>query len=105
MNLGLNDSQKDVGVGLENQDFINWMRVAAFPTFRKLYRKLDHAKEAIFADRLPAGKYELNIEYSELQDQSVADFLGSYCLQSAGKLYGIAHLVHTQNFPKNFLTP
>ena len=84
MKLGMNESK--VGHGLENQDFINWMRVAAFPTFRKLYRKLDHAKEPIFADRLPAGKYELTIEYSELYDQSVT---------------GLVHLVRTQNFPKN----
>ena len=84
MELGTNESK--VGRGLENQDFINWMRVAAFPTFRKLYRKLDHAKDAIFADRLPAGKYELKIEYSEFQDQLVT---------------GIVHLVHIPNFPKN----
>ena len=27
------------GVGFKNEDFIVWMRTAAFPTFRKLYRK------------------------------------------------------------------
>jgi len=28
------------GVGFKNEDFIVWMRTAAFPTFRKLYRKV-----------------------------------------------------------------
>jgi len=28
------------GVGFRNEDFIVWMRTAAFPTFRKLYRKI-----------------------------------------------------------------
>eukprot|EP01097_Dermamoeba_algensis_P011006 TRINITY_DN836_c0_g1_i2.p1 TRINITY_DN836_c0_g1~~TRINITY_DN836_c0_g1_i2.p1 ORF type:complete len:310 (+),score=55.71 TRINITY_DN836_c0_g1_i2:87-1016(+) len=31
---------------IENQDFIVWMRVAAFPTFRKLYGKIDKTLEA-----------------------------------------------------------
>jgi hypothetical protein len=29
------------GIGFQNEDFIVWMRTAAFPTFRKLYRKMD----------------------------------------------------------------
>jgi hypothetical protein len=37
--------------GYTNQDFIVWMRTAALPTFRKLYRKLDQA--------LPAGQYQV----------------------------------------------
>jgi len=28
------------GIGFKNEDFIVWMRTAAFPTFRKLYRKV-----------------------------------------------------------------
>ena len=37
--------------GYTNQDFIVWMRTAALPTFRKLYRKLNGP--------LPAGTYEV----------------------------------------------
>jgi hypothetical protein len=38
------------------------MRVAAFPTFRKLYRKL--VREADFKQGLPKGDYELTIDYN-----------------------------------------
>lgn len=58
-----------LGDHLQNQDFIVWMRVAAFPTFRKLYRKLDYdaaAKEGPYGSGLPSGKYELTIQYSIL---------------------------------------
>lgn len=40
------------------------MRTAAFPTFRKLYRRL--RREDSFADGLPAGNYSLSISYSIL---------------------------------------
>ena len=51
--------------GFLNQDFIVWMRVAAFPTFRKLYRKLILEKGK-FEKGLPKGEYELRINYSIL---------------------------------------
>eukprot|EP00794_Sanderia_malayensis_P016780 gene16780-18475_t len=44
--------------GFVNQDFIVWMRVAAFPTFRKLYR--------IIKNGLEAGEYRIEINYSIL---------------------------------------
>ena len=69
--LGIEDKEIGIGIGLVNQDFINWMRVAAFPNFRKLYRKLSHRKNTTFADGLPAGNYKLTIQYSELENQSV----------------------------------
>ena len=30
--------------GYENEDLMVWMRTAAFPSFRKLYRRVDHEK-------------------------------------------------------------
>lgn len=78
-NLGIEDKEIGVGVGLVNQDFINWMRVAAFPTFRKLYRKLNHGKNTTFAHGLPAGNYKLTIQYSEFDNQSFIGFLRCYC--------------------------
>ena len=50
--------------GFANQDFIVWMRVAAFPTFRKLYRRIVHT--GTFKDGLPKGKYQIDIHYSIL---------------------------------------
>ncbi|XP_028394237.1 cell cycle control protein 50A-like isoform X2 [Dendronephthya gigantea] len=48
--------------GFENQEFIVWMRTAAFPKFRKPYRKVNH--ENMFEDRLPKGEYILLIDYN-----------------------------------------
>lgn len=48
--------------GLQNEDLIVWMRTAALPNFRKLYRKIE--KVGKFKDGLPKGKYELEIEYN-----------------------------------------
>ena len=49
--------------GFKNEDFIVWMRVAAFPTFRKLYRRLDRGS-GDYKSGLPKGQYNLTVEYS-----------------------------------------
>ena len=49
--------------GFINQDFLVWMRRAALPDFRKLYRRIT---EGDYAQGLPAGNYSLNITYSIL---------------------------------------
>ena len=64
------DTKNKDNNGFENQDFIVWMRVAAFPTFRKLYRRL--TKEGVFKNGLPAGDYTLNVDYN----YPVKDFNG-----------------------------
>jgi len=48
--------------GYENEDLIVWMRTAAFPSFRKLYRRVDHSATP-FESSLDAGKYMLKVEY------------------------------------------
>ncbi|XP_073929072.1 cell cycle control protein 50C-like isoform X2 [Castor canadensis] len=48
--------------GFINDDFIVWMRTAAFPTFKKLYRRLYRIH--YFVEGLPAGNYSFNILYN-----------------------------------------
>ncbi|KAG0692481.1 Cell cycle control protein 50A [Chionoecetes opilio] len=48
--------------GYENEDLIVWMRSAAFPTFRKLYGKIDHTMTG-FKYGFPEGKYYLEVQY------------------------------------------
>ncbi|CAO2634186.1 Cell cycle control protein 50A [Lemmus lemmus] len=48
--------------GLINEDFIVWMRTAALPTFRKLYRLIERRND--LHPTLPAGQYYLNITYN-----------------------------------------
>lgn len=55
------DTEDEENNGLQNEDLIVWMRTAALPNFRKLYRKINHAGE--FEKGLPKGKYELDIKY------------------------------------------
>lgn len=50
--------------GFINEDFIVWMRTAALPTFRKLYRLIERKNN--LQPTLQAGKYSLHIGYSIL---------------------------------------
>lgn len=59
--LDLEDPENN---GFQNEDFIVWMRTAALPTFRKLYRRIDHS-QSMFKDGLPRGNYSLKIDYSK----------------------------------------
>ncbi len=64
-NLWELDTEDEQNNGLQNEDLIVWMRTAAFPNFRKLYRKIDH--DGYFKDGLPKGNYTMEIDYSELE--------------------------------------
>jgi len=55
------DEKDESNNGLINEDLIVWMRTAAFPNFRKLYRKIN-------AD-LEKGTYKLKIAYNYRVDQ------------------------------------
>ena len=63
------DTKEPSNNGFENQDFIVWMRTAAFPKFRKLFRKVNHNLGDDFEDGLPKGKYLLHVNYSILYSQ------------------------------------
>ncbi|XP_077198168.1 cell cycle control protein 50C-like [Paroedura picta] len=56
------DAEDEGNNGYTNDDFVIWMRVAAFPTFKNLYRRLSRINE--FADGLPKGNYSLHISYN-----------------------------------------
>ncbi|CAI2350517.1 unnamed protein product [Caenorhabditis sp. 36 PRJEB53466] len=70
--LGVNSTDADVGIGLENIDFMVWMKVAALPKFRKLYRILDTQVD-MFSNGLPAGEYRLEITYNYPVDMYSGD--------------------------------
>ncbi|XP_077978119.1 cell cycle control protein 50A-like isoform X2 [Glandiceps talaboti] len=67
------DENDEDNNGYENEDFIVWMRTAALPNFRKLYRKIRHQSGTMFQNGMPAGLYEINIEYA----YPVTDFDGT----------------------------
>ncbi|XP_055331891.1 cell cycle control protein 50A-like isoform X2 [Paramacrobiotus metropolitanus] len=57
------DNQTNSNNGLQNEDLIVWMRTAAFPSFRKLYRRINHTDEQ-FKDGLKPGNYTFLINYN-----------------------------------------
>lgn len=57
------DTEDETNNGFQNEDFIVWMRTAALPNFRKLYRRVDHGKPG-YEGGLPAGEYKLKIGYN-----------------------------------------
>lgn len=67
--LDLNDTNNN---GFQNEDLIVWMRTAALPTFRKLYRRVDHSKRS-YNDALLKGPYLLTVVYN----YPVTDFDGT----------------------------
>lgn len=58
--------------GFQNEDLIVWMRTAALPTFRKLYRRVDHSQVG-FGGGLVKGPYILKVDYN----YPVVDFHGT----------------------------
>ncbi|GLV36787.1 CDC50 [Carabus blaptoides fortunei] len=56
------DPDDESNNGFQNEDLIVWMRTAALPTFRKLYRRVDHTKQG-FGDGLSSGDYILYVNY------------------------------------------
>ena len=64
------DMENPENNGLQNEDLIVWMRTAALPNFRKLYRKIDHQNNGDdFKNGIPEGIYSFDVEYSKNHQQ------------------------------------
>jgi len=61
------DTPNNSNNALLNEDLIVWMRTAAFPNFRKLYRKIEKTDNS--NSTLAKGNYKLLIEYNYRVDQ------------------------------------
>jgi len=92
------DEKDDDGNGFLNNDLMVWMRVAAFPTFRKLYRTLARSGgNGKFMNGLPDGDYKLFIKYrypvSGFNGKKIFVMTTSSWIGGKSTVFGVGYIV------------